>query len=50
MLALMTDKRLAPPAPTDYARVLSVTGAALLSARTGEGESPSTIARMARGG
>ena len=41
---------MAPPAPTDYARVLSVTGAALLSARTGEGESPSTIARMARGG
>lgn len=43
---------MAPPAapPTDYARVLSVTGAALLSARTGEVESPETILRMARTG
>jgi hypothetical protein len=36
--------------PTDYARVLSATGAALLSARTGEVESPETIQRMARTG
>jgi hypothetical protein len=43
---------LAPPAvpPTDYARVLSTTGAAVLSARTGEAESPETILRMARTG
>jgi hypothetical protein len=34
--------------PTDWARVLSVAGAALLSARTGEPESPATIMRMAR--
>lgn len=34
--------------PIDYARVLSVAGAALLSARTAEPESPGTILRMAR--
>ncbi|MFN7021101.1 MAG: hypothetical protein ACK4WH_07220 [Phycisphaerales bacterium] len=33
--------------PVDWARTLSVTGAALLSARTGEPESPQTIRRMA---
>lgn len=43
---------MAPPVvpPTDYARILSVTGAILLSARTGEVESPETILRMARTG
>lgn len=41
------DPRVPPPRPTDYARVLSVTGAMLLSARTGEGESPATLLRMA---
>ncbi|MCC6319868.1 MAG: hypothetical protein IT438_00340 [Phycisphaerales bacterium] len=34
--------------PVDWARVLSVAGAALLSARTGEAESPRMILRMAR--
>lgn len=55
--ALLADQlrrmlEMAPPAvpPSDYARVLSVTGAALLSARTGEVESPETILRMARTG
>lgn len=33
--------------PLDGPRVLAMAGAALLSARTGEGESPATIARMA---
>lgn len=33
--------------PLDSGRVLAMAGAALLSARTGEGESPATIARMA---
>lgn len=36
--------------PTDYPAVLALCGAALLSARTGEAESPATILRMARGG
>jgi len=35
-------------APTNCLRILSATGAALLSARTGEHESPETIIRMAR--
>ena len=35
-------------APTNVVGVLSTAGAALLSARTGEGESPDTILRMAR--
>lgn len=33
--------------PLDMRRLLTMTGAALLSARTGEAESPATIARMA---
>jgi hypothetical protein len=36
--------------PIDPRRVLSLTGAALLSSRTGEGESPATILRMSRQG
>ncbi len=36
--------------PTDYAAALAMCGAALLSARTGEGESPATILRMVRPG
>jgi hypothetical protein len=35
--------------PMDHASVLAVAGAALLSVRTGEAESPRTILRMARG-
>jgi hypothetical protein len=37
----------AAPGVPDYARVLALAQAALLSARTGEGESPGTILRMA---
>ncbi|MBX3356857.1 MAG: hypothetical protein KF745_00365 [Phycisphaeraceae bacterium] len=39
--------REAAPAPVNYRRVLAMAGAALLSARTGEGESPATIQKMA---
>lgn len=39
--------REASPAPIDEPRALAMAGAALLSARTGEAESPSTITRMA---
>lgn len=39
--------REATPAPIDEPRVLAMAGAALLSARTGEAESPATITRMA---
>lgn len=42
------DRAVPPSPPTNAARVLAVTGAALLSARTGEAESPETILRMAR--
>lgn len=37
-----------PRQPVNHGRVLSAAGAALLSARTGEPESPGTILRMAR--
>lgn len=43
----LLDPRVPPPSPTDYAAVLAAAGAALLSARTGEAESPRTILRMA---
>lgn len=43
------DPRIGASIPTDYRAVLATTGAALLSVRTGEAESPATIARMARG-
>lgn len=46
-LTRLLDPHVPPPQPTDYARVLAVTGAMLLSARTGEGESPATLLRMA---
>ncbi|MBX3404750.1 MAG: hypothetical protein KF699_15165 [Phycisphaeraceae bacterium] len=46
-VARLLDQRIPPPAPTDYAAVLAAAGAALLSARTGEAESPRTILRMA---
>lgn len=41
------DPRVPVPAPTDAVRVLATAGAALLSARTGEAESPATMLRMA---
>lgn len=46
-VARLLDQRVPAPAPTDYAAVLAAAGAALLSARTGEAESPRTILRMA---
>ena len=46
----LLDPRIPPDQPTDGLSVLATTGAALLSARTGEGESPATILRMARTG
>lgn len=48
-VARLLDQRVPAPAPTDYAAVLAAAGAALLSARTGEAESPRTILRMAGG-
>ena len=45
--ARAVDPRGSKPAPVDYAGVLSMCEAALLSARTGQPESPSTVARMA---
>lgn len=45
--ALLNDRGHATP-PVDVTRVLSLTGAALLSARTGEAESPATILRMSK--
>jgi len=45
-LSRMLDSRLPAPPPTDAAGVLGAAGAALLSARTGEAESPQTILRM----
>lgn len=44
------DPRTPAAMPTDYREVLATTGAGMLSARTGEVESPETILRMARGG
>lgn len=49
-LTRLADPDRAPDAPTNLTAVLAATGAALLSARTGEGESPDTILRMARAG
>ena len=49
-LTRLADTDRAPDAPTNLTAVLAATGAALLSARTGEGESPDTILRMARAG
>lgn len=46
-LARLLDPGSQDPGPTDYAAVLSMGQAALLSARTGQGESPATIRRMA---
>ncbi|HBS29724.1 MAG TPA: hypothetical protein DEB06_09815 [Phycisphaerales bacterium] len=42
------DPRASVAPPVDLAAVLSIAEAALLSARTGQGESPATILRMAR--
>jgi hypothetical protein len=41
------DPRVPAPAPTDYVQTLAIAGAVLLSARTGEAESPATLRRMA---
>jgi len=49
-IARVLDPHSGPARPTDYRRVLAAAGAALLSARTGEGESPGTILKMAGGG
>jgi hypothetical protein len=48
-LRAMLERRSAPLVPVSYAAVLAMAGAALLSARTGEGESPETILKIARG-
>jgi hypothetical protein len=44
------DPRSPAAAPTAWTRVLTTAGAALLSARTGEAESPETILRMTMAG
>lgn len=49
-LSRSLDPAVPKPQPTDLLRVLSTAGAALLSARTGESESPATLLRMARTG
>lgn len=49
-ISRLLDPHAAADAPVNTLRVLSVAGAALLSARTGEPESPGTIVRMARTG
>jgi hypothetical protein len=49
-LSRIADIDRAPDQPTNVTAVLATAGAALLSARTGEGESPDTILRMARAG
>lgn len=49
-LARLLDAAGPVDAPTNIGAVLSMAGAALLSARTGESESPETLLRMARGG
>lgn len=49
-LARLLDPHIPAPPPSDDVGVLATAGAALLSARTGEGESPSTLRRMARAG
>jgi hypothetical protein len=46
-LSRLLDAGLSPPPPSDHATVLTMTQAALLSCRTGQAESPSTIRRMA---
>lgn len=48
-ISRLLDPRIPVPAPTDYAAVLAASGAALLSARTGEAESSQTILRMVGG-
>lgn len=47
-LTRLADPDRGPDAPTNLTAVLAATGAAMLSARTGEGESPDTILRMVR--
>ena len=47
-IGLMLDPCAPAEAPSNFAAVLASAGAALLSARTGEGESPDTLLRMAR--
>jgi predicted dehydrogenase len=49
-LARMVSDETHIESPTNVGAVLSIAGAALLSARTGESESPDTLLRMARGG
>lgn len=49
-IARVLDPGVPPDAPTDLLRVLATAGAALLSARTGESESPATLLRMVRSG
>lgn len=45
-LSRMLDPAIPAPAPSDHATVLAIAQAALLSCRTGQGESPATIKRM----
>jgi len=49
-LQRLLDPQIPSPPPIDDVGVLATAGAALLSARTGEGESPATLRRMARAG
>lgn len=46
-LSRLLDPGFPDPGPTDHAAVLGIAQAALLSARTGQSESPATIRRMA---
>jgi predicted dehydrogenase len=46
-LKRLLDPSIPDAGPTDYASILAIGQAALLSARTGQGESPGTIRRMA---
>lgn len=50
VLSRSLDPRTPTPQPSNYRAVLATAEAVLLSARTGEAESPATILRMARGG
>lgn len=49
-LAAAMDPHAPPRPPIEHVRILSIAGAAMLSARTGENESPATLLRMARAG
>lgn len=42
----LLDPAIPDPGPTNHAAILAISQAALLSARTGQGESPATIRRM----